>query len=117
MFCVSGGASMSNSIVAFSSDGEGVAASDGNAPALMCCNVYGNASGEYDASVGDQTGTNHNLSEDPEFCNAGGGDYTLYDTSPCLSPVDCGEQLGAFGEGCNNPVEEVSWGSVKSLWN
>jgi hypothetical protein len=109
-------ASVSHSIIAFSEDGEGLAAAPGTAPSISCCDVYGNADGEYDASLGNHTAVDHNISEDPELCNPGTGNYTLYDTSPCLATSECGEQIGAFEEGCNTPVRETSWGVVKALW-
>lgn len=105
-------------IIAFNGTGEGVAATEGNAPTLTCCDVYGNPDGNYDTVVGDQTGLSNNFSEDPEFCGFDIADYRLYDTSPCLpggrSP--CGELVGALDQGCDSPVEESSWGRVKALY-
>jgi pectin methylesterase-like acyl-CoA thioesterase len=45
------------------------------------------------------------------------GDYRLFDTSPCLDTNSpCGYPVGRYGQGCDSPVEEMSWGSVKRLW-
>jgi len=115
--CHAGTGTVEYSIIAFSESGYGVAATDGYAPTLNCCDVYGNPAGEYDSVVGDQTGINDNFSLDPLFCNWPLGDYTLDAASLCLYGNNpCGYQVGAFGQGCDSPVEDVSWGRVKALW-
>jgi len=95
---------VSNNIVAFntgsaeSSNGFTVS---GGAVAFACNDVFGN-DGDQFGGVADPTGTDGNISEDPQFCDAGVADYTIMDTSPCH--VDqagaCG-QIGAFGQGCS----------------
>ena len=115
--CEAGSGSIYRSIIAFTEGGYGVGATTGNAPTLICCDVFGNAGGNYDAVVGDQTGSNDNFSADPEFCDIDFADYQLFDTSPCLATNSPCEQLvGWFDQGCDSPVEEMSWGRVKGLW-
>ena len=88
-----------------------------HAPTLNCCDVFGNAGGNYDSVVGDQTGSNDNFSQDPEFCDFNNADYRLFDTSPCLDTASpCGSLVGRWGQGCDSPVEGMSWGRVKALW-
>ena len=105
-------------LIAFSDDGYGVAADEvGNAPTIYCCDVYGNADGNYDSVVGDQTGISLNFSLDPELCGIEVADYRLFDTSPCRSVNSpCTWQVGAYGMGCDSPVEGMSWGGVKALY-
>ena len=59
-----------------------------------------------------------NISEDPLFCEAQTGDYTLQDCSPCLGAAHDGGDIGAFGEGCecDVAVEDASWGRIKDLY-
>ena len=48
---------------------------------------------------------------DPHFCNPDSGNYYLADLSPCLpSNNQCGELMGALGQGCNyvNRVWHIS---------
>jgi len=62
--------------------------------------VFGNMDGDY-IGIPDQTGQNGNISEDPRFCDAEAGDFTLAANSPCLpANNDCGVQMGAHPEGC-----------------
>ena len=92
-------------------------ASEGNAPSLECCDVYGNAGGNYDSVIGDLTGSDNNFSQDPEFCDLDNADYRLFDTSPCLAAnTPCSERVGRWTEACDSPVERTSWGAVKALW-
>ena len=53
-------------------------------------NVFGNASGNYEPSVGDRTGVFGNISLDPQYENAGNGDYHLTSSSPS---VDMGNRV------------------------
>jgi hypothetical protein len=72
---------------------------------IACCDVFGNAGGEYAGSISDQTGINGNLSLEPIFCGAASGDFRLHILSPCMSGNhpgggDCG-LIGALGSGCD----------------
>jgi hypothetical protein len=95
----------------------------GDCPSLMCCDIYGNAGGDWVGCISDQNGVNGNSSACPSFCNAGDGDFRLCDESPCLpgnhpAGYDCG-LLGAWGEGCScgpSRVETTTWGVIKSLY-
>jgi hypothetical protein len=83
----------------------------GNAPALTCCCVYGNAGGP--GSVAGQIGMNGNFAEDPLFCDGPGGNYRLDCLSPCVTGYGCG-LIGALGVGCGaSRVERETWGGVK----
>lgn len=93
---------MSNTIVTFSTDGEGVQ-SFGSAT-LLCCDLYGNAGGDWVGAIADQYGVDGNFSADPLFCDEGNRDFSLATNSPCLpgnhpDGYDCG-QIGAMGQGC-----------------
>lgn len=52
-------------------------------PDLSCCDIYGNAGGDWTDCVADQLGVAGNISVDPLFCDITTGDFTLHDDSPC----------------------------------
>ncbi len=67
---------------------------------VSCCDLFGNYYG--DQLCGDDLGGN--FSQDPIFCGAQNGDYSLDASSPCLPGnhphgIDCG-LIGALDRGC-----------------
>ncbi len=72
---------------------------------LQCSDIFGHEDGEFGGYLDDQIGIDGNISLDPLFCDAEGGDFSLDYASPCL-PVnnDCGVLMGAFGAGCGDPT-------------
>ena len=95
--------SVDRTIIAFQPDGGGIACGWGTNVSIRCCDIYGNEGG--DQICGDDLGGN--FSEDPLFCDAQNGDYTLDANSPCLpgnhpQGVNCG-LIGARGQGCGTP--------------
>jgi hypothetical protein len=71
---------------------------------LFCCNIYGNAGGNWVGFVADQFGQNGNLSVNPLFCNMANSDYHLDVISFCNSYINpaCG-LIGALDNGCGDP--------------
>jgi hypothetical protein len=107
-----------NCILAFSTDGEAITC-ETTQMNLTCCDLYGNADGDWVGCIADQYGVNGNISEDPLFCNPENGDLTLQSDSPCAAennPV-CG-QIGAWPIGCDPPVPVgmTSWGRLRRLY-
>ena len=119
IYCGSEAVSLANTIVAFSSSGGGVyyPPTGRLIPSVVCCDVYGNAGGNYGGGIPDQTDVNGNISEDPLFCDAAGGDYSIDLASLCSAANNptCG-LVGAWDVGCDSPVEQMSWGRVKALF-
>jgi hypothetical protein len=108
-----------NSIAAFGAGGGGIAGYiSGDAATITCCDVYGNAGGNYDGVIiPDQTGSNGNISEDPLFCSAPNLDYSIDAQSPCAAANNgCAIRMGMYDIGCDSPVERASWGSIKALF-
>jgi hypothetical protein len=107
-----------NTVIAFSTEGQ---AAGGEHPiTLSCCDLYGNAGGDWVGNIADQYGIRGNISEDPLFCDAENGDFTLQCTSPCapFSPPneEC-DLIGAWPVGCGGtPVSESTWGVIKALF-
>jgi hypothetical protein len=106
-------------IIAFSTQGEAVCCSV-TSPSLACCDVYGNAGGDWVGCIADQYGVNGNFSDDPLFCDMLSGDFTLCANSRCLPENnDCNVLIGAHGEGCGpceSLVESTSWGAIKAMY-
>lgn len=93
---------LENCIISHSDRGEAIYASEGTSvPFLSCCNLYGNAGGDWIDHVEDQALVNGNISADPLFCDRIVGDLRLRPTSPCApANNDCGELIGAVPAGC-----------------
>ena len=94
---------LDNTIIAFSLEGEAVYCDSSSAIAFTCCDLYGNAGGDWIGGIASQEGVNGNISGDPLFCDAGGRDYTLNDLSPCAAEHSggCG-LIGAWPVGCRS---------------
>ncbi|MCK4547914.1 MAG: C10 family peptidase [Candidatus Eisenbacteria sp.] len=101
---------LDHSIVAFSTDGEAVYCDGGATASLQCCDIHGNAGGDWVGCIASQYGTNGNFDSDPLFCNAANGNLAVFEDSPCArdnSGEDCG-MIGALGVGCTGtPVAEL----------
>ncbi len=111
------GLTINHTIIAFSTWGEAVWTVEG-CVALSCCDLYGNAGGDWVDGIADQYGVRGNISADPLFCDPGGEDFHLQDGSPCAPDhnPDCG-LIGAWPVGCGGtPVEVMSWGTLKALY-
>jgi|GEM_PF-1728939 len=85
------------------------------ATSLACCDIYGNAGGDWVGCITGQNGTNGNFSAIPMFCNPDSGDFSLADASPCApdnSPAGC-NLIGAHDVACTvTGVEENPWGGL-----
>ena len=103
-------------IIAFGTAGQAVVGPCAN---LICCDLYGNAGGDWVGDIASQYGINGNIGADPLFCDPDNDDFTLDCSSPCLpgnhpDGANCGT-IGAHGLGCGaTPVEVTSWGRIKS---
>jgi predicted outer membrane repeat protein len=108
-----------NSVVAFSTQGPGVASYDDYAE-LSCCDIFGNAGGDWVGTIADQYGVDGNISKDPLFCDPENGDFHIDAASPCapFSPAnpEC-DLVGAWPVGCGvTPVTPTTWGGIKALY-
>jgi len=88
---------------------------------LSCCDIHGNAGGDWVGHIADQYGVNGNICLDPLFCDPGNGDFTLDETSPCapFSPPNTAcDLIGAEGVGCGaTAVEATTWGQLKAVFH
>jgi len=69
---------LENSILAFSTQGEAVHCWSNGSATLSCCDVYGNAGGNWVDCIAGQEGQDGNICADPLFCDPDGGDFTLH---------------------------------------
>jgi hypothetical protein len=111
-----------NTIIAFSTQGEAMYCDDTYQPCdpvLTCCDIYGNAGGDWVGCIQSQFGINGNIALDPLFCGRFTEDFTLCANSPCAPNYnpDCG-LIGAWDVGCGpTAATPTTWGRVKSsLW-
>jgi hypothetical protein len=87
---------------------------------LTCCDLYGNAGGDWMQDIADQYGIRGNIRADPLFCDPLFGDFTLHEDSPCAPFTPPNEEcdlIGAWPVGCGpTAVHSVTWGRLKSLF-
>jgi len=76
-----------------------------SAPSVLSCNdAFGNENADYSGQP-DPTGTNGNISADPEFCAAASGGFGIATGSPCAAAANACGLIGAFAAGCGtSPV-------------
>jgi hypothetical protein len=92
--------SLDRTIVAFTT--EGTAASGEPGFTLTCCDVFGNAGGDYVGPLAGMVGTDNNICENPWFCDTPSQDYHIADYSACAPEHSgCGELIGAWPVGCS----------------
>jgi len=91
---------------------------------VSCNNVFANSGANYQNGM-DPTGTNGNISADPQFCAVdppGSGNLFLQSDSPCApgnhpDGAECG-LIGARPVGCGTvSAERMSWGAMKSIYS
>ncbi len=95
-----------NTIVCFSTSGGGVY-SDSGSLSVTYCDVYGNTGGDY-VGMTDPTGTNGNISEDPLFADAAGGDFHLKSRGGRWDPLVPGWVIDAVHSPCIDTGDPAS---------
>ncbi len=93
--------SLENTIIAFSSSGQAVRCRATSSALLACCDLYGNAGGDWVGYVASQLESSGNFSADPCFCDPASEDYHIWNYSPC-NQGSCG-LIGAWPVGCWDP--------------
>jgi len=113
---------LEHSILAFGQDGSALACVNGLVlgPELACCDVFGNAGGDWVGCIAGQGGNEGNFSADPRFCLDLEPDqpYALQTNSPCAQAnnPECG-QVGAFAVGCGTTAAAAtSFSAIKAMY-
>ena len=102
---------LANTIIAFSTQGEAMWCDGPTNSAITCCDIYGNAGGDWVGCIAGQDGVNGNISEDPLFCDAENGEFYLQEGSPCAPFTEPNPQcdlIGAWPVGCQTPEGVIS---------
>ncbi|MBD3236468.1 MAG: hypothetical protein GF330_07180 [Candidatus Eisenbacteria bacterium] len=101
---------LENTIIAFGRGGAAVYCYDaGTTVVLSCCDIYGNAGGDWVGCIASQSGTSGNISLDPHFCDAGSGNFELAQDSPCApftAPNPECDRIGAWPVGCTSGIAD-----------
>ena len=108
---------MTHTIVAHGIQGEGVACSGTNV-SLSCCDLFGNAGGDWVGCIATQNGVDGNFSEDPLFCDRDNQNFDLHQNSPCAAAQNpaCG-LVGARVVSCGpTTARPTTWGRLKAGW-
>ncbi|MDI6808210.1 MAG: right-handed parallel beta-helix repeat-containing protein [Candidatus Eisenbacteria bacterium] len=112
---------LEKTVIAFGS-AEGISCGSGGSAALTCCDVFGNAGGDWVGCIADQNNINGNFSADPMFCRRTYGDVCVNYVSPCAPGYhpygyDCGV-IGSHGVGCDHPTNAFpkTWGAIKAMY-
>ena len=115
-------ATLTNNIIANSSQGEAVFCSAIAGVHFDCCNIYGNAGGDWVGCIALQDTLIGNFSADPAFCGVpGSGNFGLQSDSPCApgnhpKGASCG-LVGARPVDCGvSPVRKTSWSEIRSMF-
>jgi hypothetical protein len=98
---------LEQTIIAFCTEGCAIYCNPGGQPTLTCCNLYGNADGDWIGCIADQHGVAGNIGLDPLFCPNQSPESVLelQDESPCapFSPPNAQCDLIGAGEvGCTS---------------
>jgi predicted outer membrane repeat protein len=84
---------------------------------LACCDIFGNALGDWVNCIAVQAGASGNFSQDPKFCNIKAGHGGVESCSPCLPGGNsCGQLIGAWTTFCECGYATVptTWGAIKA---
>ena len=93
---------ISESILSFGSGGA-AQCSESAALDAECCDVFGNAGGDWVDCLAGLEGVQGNFSGNPYFCAPNPGRFTIHPLSPCLPENnECGVLIGAEGVGGPN---------------
>ena len=103
---VGSGATISRSIV-WGNTGQQIWTSPSSEVVVFCSDIQGGWDGPW------------NIDLNPEFCDAQGSDFTLWDSSPCAPDNnECEALMGAYHVGCWHPTSVPEDGQVvQSTWS
>lgn len=114
------GTLVENTLIVNSVAGSAVYNWDDNFITFSCCNIFGNAGGDWIDAIAGQYPGGGNLAVDPQFCSTTPDTdeyWALQADSPCTpDESNCG-LIGAWGTDCGTTATELmGWGNVKALF-
>ncbi|MBN1884346.1 MAG: T9SS type A sorting domain-containing protein [Candidatus Krumholzibacteriota bacterium] len=84
-----------------SGTGDVIACVSGSAVDLDCCDLYGNANGDYTGCLSGQLGVDGNISADPMYCpDNEPEEFAIHSLSPCAEDQSACGLIGAWPVGC-----------------
>ncbi len=114
------GSAVSNTMIVNSVSGSAFYYWDEQGITFSCCNIFGNAGGDWTGGIEDQYPGVDNLSEDPQFCSSMPDDeeyWGIQADSPCSGDVSSCGQMGAWGSDCGTTATQIKdLGSLKALY-
>jgi hypothetical protein len=118
MACWHSSATVENTIIAMSTQGRAVYCyGDPSVGTFACCDLFGNAGGDWIGCIAGQSGVDGNISEDPLLCDPDDGDFHLQPDSPCapFTPAnpEC-DLIGAWPVGCE--TAEAASDAPRATW-
>ncbi len=102
---------LENCLIAYNGPGETIFCDEASLSytLLTCCDMYGNAGGDWTGCTADQNGVNGNISLDPMFCDTANDNFYLNGLSPCVRYNNsCNETIGALAAACGFVCGDVS---------
>lgn len=114
-----GYSTLDHCILAFSTYGTAFSSID-QVMGMTCCDIFGNAGGDYVGVIADLLGVDGNICMDPLFCDPSAFDLSLQEDSPCapFSPPnpEC-DLIGAMPVSCGSTGTQTrTWGAIKALY-
>ena len=112
---------VSRTIIAFSTRGNALGCFWTGGATFECCDIYGNAGGDWVGGLEGQADVNGNFSLDPRFCAEESDNLALMQCSPCApgnhpDGANC-RQIGALPVACpGTAVEPTTWGRIKTIF-
>jgi hypothetical protein len=112
---------LSRTLISATATGGAIECGESGTATLSCCDLYGNAGGDWVGAIAGQLGLNHNVNLDPQFCSTNpdlDSNWGLQSDSPCLPEASgCGDRIGSLGVACDDtPAGTMSWGALKTLF-
>jgi hypothetical protein len=105
---------LENTIVSFSTMGEAVGGP--GTVTLACCDVFGNAGGDFVGLIADQLGVSGNISLDPLFEDPEDGEFYLDEDSPCAPFTPPNEQCDLIGAWPSEDDDDQGEDAHASQW-
>lgn len=103
---------LANTLIAASLQGAAVVCAGSGDATLTCCDVWGNAGGDWTGCIAGQAGLGGNIGVNPLFCEPAYGSYGLHSNSPCAPALNPCGQIGGRTAVCGPYIITVTPGGT-----